>query len=372
MEMELREITIRELIEGYSDNGEGGVVGYGGKLDIRPPYQREFVYKDVQRNAVIDTVSKGFPLNVMYWAVRDDGGYEIVDGQQRIVSISRFCDSAFSMKGLFNSKEPLSFGNLPDDKQEEILNYKLMVYVCEGEPSEKLDWFEAINTHGEKLNDQELRNALYHGSWVSDAKKYFSKTQGPAYTKGAKDYMKGIAIRQDYLKTAIDWISEGEISEYMSEHQHNPDADELKAYFERVIDWVNTVFPEYRKEMKGLNWGRLYNTYKGWDYSTPAMEARIHELMADDEVTKKSGIYEYVLSGEDESKERLLSIRAFTDTMKRTVYARQNGKCAETGIEYPIEDMEADHITPWSEGGKTTLENCQMLHKECNRRKGAK
>lgn len=200
MKIELREITIKELSDGYQDNAEAGVVGYGGKLDIRPPYQREFIYKDKQRDAVIDTVRKDFPLNVMYWAVREDGGYEVIDGQQRTLSVCQYVNGDFSIKGL-------AFHNLQDDQQGQILGYKLMVYFCTGTASEKLDWFKTINIAGEKLTDQELRNAVYAGPWTADAKRYFSKTGCAGYGL-ANDYVKGSPIRQEYLETAIEWHAE--------------------------------------------------------------------------------------------------------------------------------------------------------------------
>ena len=247
MNIELKEISIRELTEGYIDNQEDGVRGYGGKLDIRPPYQREFVYNDTQRDAVIDTVTKGFPLNMMYWAVRDDGNYEIIDGQQRTVSICQYVKGDFSFEMRY-------FHNLQTDESEAILNYKLMVYFCEGEPSEKLQWFKTINIAGAELKDQELRNAVFSGSWVTDAKRYFSKSGCPAYGM-ARDYLSGSAIRQDYLETVINWISKGEIKRYMAKHQHDPNANELWLYFQSVINWVQTVFPNYRREMKGIACG---------------------------------------------------------------------------------------------------------------------
>ena len=242
MNIELKEITIRELTAGYIDNQEDGVRGYDDKLDIRPPYQREFVYNDKQRDAVIHTVSKGFPLNVMYWAVREDGNYEIIDGQQRTVSICPYVNKEFSVVyGEISQRR--KFNSLQDDEQEKILNYTLMVYFCAGEPSEKLNWFHTINIAGEKLTEQELRNAVYSGSWVTDAKRYFSKSGCPAYSLGS-NYMTGSAIRQEYLETAIDWRSEGAIEAYMAERQNKPNANALCLYFLAVINWVKTTFPK--------------------------------------------------------------------------------------------------------------------------------
>lgn len=360
MKIELHEITVRELFDGYKNNDEAGVVGYGGKLDIRPPYQREFIYKDKQRDAVIDTVRKDYPLNVMYWSVRDDGHYEVIDGQQRTISVCQYVDGRFSIDGL-------AFHNLQDDQQEQILNYKLMVYFCAGTPSERLGWFETINIAGEELTKQEMRNAVYAGPWTADAKRYFSKSGCPAYGL-ASDYMKGTPIRQDYLETAIDWHSNGNIKDYMSEHQHDEDASELWHYFGGVIDWVKRTFPKYRREMKGLDWGKLYNTYKDTQLNPDKLEKSIAELMMDDEVTKKSGIYEYVLDGDDSH----LNLRKFTDSQKREAYERQDGICPVCGEHFEIGEMEADHIDPWHSGGKTEPANCQMLCKPDNRRKSGR
>lgn len=358
MKIELKEITVRDLTEGYQDNDEKGVVAYSGGLDVRPPYQREFIYKDDKRNAVIDTVNKNFPLNVMYWAVREDGTYEVIDGQQRTISICQYVNGDFAFDFRY-------FHNLKDDEKEDFLNYKLMVYLCSGTESEKLDWFETINIAGEKLTDQELRNAVYSGTWLSDAKRYFSKTGCPAYSI-ASDYVNGSPIRQEFLETAIDWISEGNIKVYMANHQHDPNAAALWRYFQAVITWVEQTFVVKRKKyMKGVNWGRLYNKYKDQVFDTAKLEEETKRLILDDDVTKKSGIYEYLLTGKDKH----LSIRAFSDSMKQKVYELQEGNCVTCKDFFQLEQMEADHITPWHEGGKTIEENCQLLCIECNRRK---
>ena len=365
MKIELKEIKVRKLTDGFEDNKEAGVIGYSGKLDIRPPYQREFIYKDKQRNAVIDTITKEFPLNVMYWAVREDGNFEIIDGQQRTISICQYVNGDFSINGM-------AFHNLPKDKQEQILDYELMVYFCEGTDSEKLEWFKTINIAGEKLTDQELRNAVYSGSWVTDAKKYFSKTGCVAYQIGS-DYLNGSPIRQDYLETAIKWISNGKIEDYMSKHQHDQNASKLWIYFQAVITWVEATFPKKKnknrkKFMKGVDWGTLYNQFKDETYDTDELEKEIAKLIFDDDVTKKSGIYPYVLT----RNEKYLSIRSFTDAMKIKVYEKQKGICVKCGEHFELNQMEADHITPWHEGGKTIEENCQMLCKDCNRKKSGK
>lgn len=360
MNITLKEITVGDLVKDYQDLAENGVTGYGGKLDIRPPYQREFIYKDKQREAVIDTVSKNFPLNVMYWAVRPDGGLEVIDGQQRTISICQYVKGDFAFNMLY-------FHNLPADRQEEILNYKLMVYFCEGTDSEKLEWFKTINIAGEELTEQELRNAVYHGSWVYDAKRYFSKTGCPAYGL-AGDYLLGSAIRQDYLETALWWMSKGNIDIYMANHQHDPNASELWLYFQNVINWVKVTFPVYRKEMKGIEWGDLFNEFGKKAFDAKKLEKEIAASMQDDDVTNKKGIYAYVLDG----KEKHLNIRAFTPTQKRKMYEEQKGVCPYCKKHFELSEMEADHITPWHEGGKTELSNGQMLCKDCNRRKSGK
>lgn len=360
MKIELKEITVKELTDGYEDNAEAGVKGYGGRLDIRPPYQREFIYKDKQRDAVINTIQNHFPLNVMYWAVREDGNFEVIDGQQRTISVCQYVNGDFSFKNLY-------FHNLTDDKQKEILDYKLMVYLCSGTDSERLDWFRTINIAGEKLTEQELRNAVYSGPWVTDAKRYFSKTGCPAYGIGS-DYLTGSPIRQDYLETAIEWISADKIEDYMSKRQLDPNALALWTYFQAVITWVKGTFPKYRKEMKGVDWGNLYNQFKDKVFDANKLENEIAALMMDEDVTKKSGIYRYVLTRD----EKYLNIRAFTSSQKREAYERQKGICVKCGSHFEPDEMEADHATPWRAGGKTSAENCQLLCKDDNRRKGGK
>ncbi len=364
MNIDLKEITINNITDGFEDSDEAGVVAYGGKLDIRPPYQREFIYKDKQRDAVIDSVRKDFPLNVMYWAVRNDGHYEVIDGQQRTISICQYVNGDFSIDGL-------AFHNLQDDQQQQILDYKLMVYFCSGTDSEKLDWFRTINIAGEEHTDQELRNAVYAGPWTANAKRYFSKTGCPAYGL-ASDYLKGTAIRQEYLETAIEWhagaTSAGTIEEYMSKHQDDPNAVALWNYFRSVIDWTKASFPKYRREMKGVKWGPLYNEFGSKALDADTLEKQVAKLMMDDDVQRKSGIYPYVLDGD----ERHLNIRSFSDNMKREAYERQKGVCVKCKKKFELHEMEGDHIKPWHEGGKTNTANCQMLCKDDNRRKSWK
>ena len=378
MNIELHKITVRELTKGYVDNNENGVRAYGGRLDVRPPYQREFVYKEKQRDAVIDTLTQGFPLNVMYWAVvddaserRDDNGatlgsvasFEIIDGQQRTISICQYVNGDFA----FNFRY---FHNLQPDEQEQILNYELQIYICSGSDSEKLKWFRTINIAGEELTEQELRNAVYAGSWVSDAKRYFSKNGCPAVKIGS-DYLTGSAIRQDYLETAIAWISDGNIEVYMSNHQHDASAAPLWQFFQSVITWIETSFrptKERKKIMKGVEWGMLYKQYKEQVFDYKAIDDEVKRLILDDDVTKKTGIYPYILT----RKEKYLSIRAFSDAQKLSAYERQMGFCADCKQHFELSQMEADHITPWHLGGKTIADNCQMLCRECNRRKSGK
>ena len=367
MKIDLKEITVRELTNGYEDNAEAGVVAFGGKLDVRPPYQREFVYKDKQRDAVVNTVTNDFPLNVMYWAVREDGNFEVIDGQQRTISICQYVTGDFSFQNLY-------FHNLPDDKKEQILNYKLMIYRCTGTDGEKLDWFRTINIAGEEHTEQELRNAVYAGSWLSDAKRYFSKTGCAAYQIG-QDYLDGIPIRQDYLETAIDWISNARgnsnmIEKYMGMHQHDANAKPLWNYFQKVMDWVEATFTTKRKFMKGVAWGALYNQYKGKKINAAKIEAETAKLIADDDVDNKKGIYPYLLTRE----EKYLNIRGFTASQKQKAYEKQKGICPKCpkNKHWELDEMEADHIKPWHLHGKTTDENCQMLCKQHNREKSGK
>jgi hypothetical protein len=366
MKINLHKIPVRKVIADYKDSAEEGVVAYGGKLDIRPKYQREFVYKGHQRDAVIETIKNGFPLNVMYWVKTDEDNFEVLDGQQRTISIGQYVNGDFSLGDRF-------FHNLTAEEQEQILNYELMIYFCEGTDKERLDWFRIINIAGEKLTEQELRNAVYTGPWLSDAKLKFSKTNCVAYllSNDGGQLMGGSPIRQEYLETALSWINEGKIEDYMAKHQHDKNADKLWQYFQEVIAWVRNTFTNYRKEMNSVQWGELYNQFKDKKLSATKLEAEIKELMQDEDVTKKPGIYPYVLT----RQEKHLSIRTFTDKMKREAYERQNGICSfckkekREKIEWDISEMEADHATPWHEGGKTVAENCQMLCKDHNRTK---
>ena len=371
MKIELHKVTVRELVEGYVDDAESGVRGYGGKLDIRPAYQREFVYGEKERNAVVSTVMKGFPLNVMYWVRNPDGTFEVMDGQQRTISLCQYANGDFSWGELDLAAK--FFHRQPEDVQRKFLDYELMVYFCEGTQSEKIDWFKVINIAGLKLTPQEMRNAVYAGPWVSDAKRYFSK-QGCVAQKIGSPYLNGSADRQEYLETAIKWIinssKDKAIEDYMAIHQGDDEATELWLHFQKVINWVETLFPKYRKEMKGLEWGRLYAEFSSKSYNPKELEKQISALMADKEVQNNKGVYEYLLS--DGMRREKLNLRTFDDDEKRAAYETQKGICPGCKQHFEYEEMEGDHIVPWSKGGKTVPENLQMLCRRCNALKSDK
>lgn len=367
------EVTVGEITDGYENNDEQGVRGYGGKLDIRPPYQREFIYNEKEQQAVITTVLNDYPLNVMYWVKRGDDAecpYEVMDGQQRTLSLCEYVAGKFS-------HEFKNFFNQPEDIQKKILKYKLTVYVCEGEASEKLEWFKTINIAGKPLNEQEINNAVYAGPFVSDAKRHFSKSNCGAY-RLAKDLVSGSPIRQDFLKKALEWIAQHETRQgrpqsvvgYMAAHQHDPNANNLWSYFQNVINWAITNFDprRFKKIMKGVDWAMLYDLYHERTLDIAALHERISSLMRDSEVQRQLGIIPYVLTGD----EHYLDLWAFPEDMKIAVWEQQGHLCQLCGREFGYEFMEGDHITPWREGGRTTIENCQMLCKECNRRKAGK
>ena len=372
MKIAIKKVLVKDLFDGYADNGENGVVGYGGKLDIRPPFQREFVYAEKQRDAVIDTWRKGFPLNVMYWS-KTKTGWEVLDGQQRTLSICQFLNREFSVTNA--NGNPQYIHNIEasnPDEYEIMMNYELTVYECEGSDDEKLEWFKVINIAGETLSEQELRNAVYAGTWLADAKRYFSKLNC-AGNNLSKDYVSCKVNRQELLEIAIKWIALREgisIEAYMAKHQNDSDAQELWVYFQDVIQWVSSRFIKKRKEMKSVDWGYLYKNFGSVTINPNELESTIHKLMMDDDVTKKSGIYPFVLTGD----EKYLSIRSFTEQQKTEAYERQNGICPMCKKEgnnkqWELSEMEADHITPWHSGGKTISENCQMLCKHHNRLK---
>lgn len=359
-----KEITVKELADGYLEDKEtNGVIGFSGKLNIRPKYQREFVYDDRKRNLVIDSINNDYPLNVFYWVKNSDTNFEVLDGQQRSISICQYVNDYFSVKD--KDGNDLYFHNLTDDQKDVILNYKLTVYWCEGTDSEKLAWFQRINVSGEPLNNQELLNATYSGSWLTDAKKYFSRKGGAAFQLG-KDYLTGSEIRQDYLAATLSWISSGNVTRYMAEHQNDQNANPLWIYYQNVINWVKLTFPKYRKEiMKGVDWGNIYNLYKDTPVDTDKFEKRIQNLLQDDDVTNPKGIYWYLF----DDNEKHLSIRKFDDKIKRKVLESQHCKCRKCGKDITFETCEADHITPWVKGGHSVESNCQVLCRDCNRTK---
>ena len=369
------QVTIADLTKNYKDDGDGGVFGYDGRLTIRPAYQREFIYKENQRNLVIDSIRKGRPLNVMYWSKTGDDTYEVLDGQQRTISLAQYVNNDFSIDVNGNVK---FFQNLSDEEAKQILDYELMIYICDGTEDEKLEWFKIINIAGEVLTPQELLNATYTGTWLADAKNYFSKRNCVA-GRMAEGYIKGNPIRQDYLEKALYWIADrdctGSGQGYMALHQHDVDANELWLYFQEVISWAKRLFPTPRKGITDVqDWGLLYNEYHAKQYNSNKLEADINRLLLDDDVTKNSGIIHYVLSDRTRHDEKYLSIRAFSTAQKRRAYERQGHKCpycVANGIdtEYPFEEMQGDHIIPWSKGGRTIDDNLQMLCQRCNNTK---
>ena len=373
------EVTVREIAQGYVNNDEQGVRGYGGQLDIRPPYQREFIYNEKEQQAVITTVLKGYPLNVMYWVKRSDDAecpYEVMDGQQRTLSLCEYVDGKFSY-------EFKNFFNQPADIQNRILDYPLTIYVCEGEPSEIQAWFETINIAGVPLVKQELRNAAYYGPFVTKAREVFSNT-GNASMSRWQTYIPGDPKRQAILETALKWVSNGNIDDYMAKHRDDEDIDELKNYFDTVINWVDSVFEYTGSEMCGRDWGRLYREYHKNAYSKDKVAKRVNALLDDSQVTDKKGIFEYVLGGEMNS--RVLNIRVFDKKTIKAVYRKQTAEAEAQGVSncplwamghdanakriYKESEMDADHVTAWSNGGATDEANCQMLCKTHNRAKG--
>ncbi len=367
------EVTVGDIARGYINSEEQGVRGYGGQLDIRPPYQREFIYNEKEQQAVISTVLKGYPLNVMYWVRRSEDAecpYEVMDGQQRTLSLCEYVDGKFA----YDFK---NFFNQPADIQKLILDYPLTIYLCEGEPSEKLEWFKTINIAGKPLNEQEINNAVYAGPFVTDAKRHFSKSNCGAYRLG-KDLVNGTPIRQEFLKKALEWMAEHETREgkpqsvvgYMAEHQHDPNANNLWTYFQNVLNWTITNFDlkKFKKIMKGLNWALYYDKYHSTTLDTVDLASRISKLILDSDVQKQVGIIPYVLTGD----ERHLDLRGFPEDIKLAVWEKQHHICPSCQKEFDYEFMEGDHITPWREGGRTVIENCQMLCRECNRRKGGR
>ncbi|MCR5367525.1 DUF262 domain-containing protein [Eubacterium sp.] len=400
MSINLTQIKLRDLFDGYVNSDEDGVVGYHGRLDIRPKYQREFIYGDKEQIAVIETIKQGFPLNTMYWAVaRDENGdkildesgnetYELMDGQQRTISACEFLANHI----VVNFQKFFNIQKSTPDIADKILDYELQVYICDGTVSDKLAWFKTINIAGKPLTEQELLNAQYIGEWLTKAKEYFSKSNCNAAElmvirgKKAADYLSGSPIRQDYLSTILQWIADNQGltprsdkgDTYMANHQGDDTATELKNYYVSVMEWIGSKFKVYRKEMKGLPWGYWYNKVqrgeckgKIIEKNADEIENEIKRLIDDDDVGTVKGIYEYIVTGE----EKYLSLRQFDDKIKRKVYEDQHHKCpycdkvidghtyANGKTEYDYNEMEGDHIVPWSQGGKTEESNCQMLCK---------
>lgn len=367
------EITVGELVAGFQDNGdEGGVVAYGGKLDVRPPYQRAFVYTEKQQKSVITSVMFGFPLNVMYWAkVEGEDRFEILDGQQRTLSLANFAGVpiGFPIEDPLDNDRHVAFHNLSKERKEAVLSYPLTVYVCEGTSDQKLAWFKTINIAGEVLTEQELRNAAYHGPWTAKAKKHFSGKNPPAGIE-AKGLVKVRTNRQELLELAIKWVSDGHIEKYMSTHQHDTNANEIILHFKRVIDWAKATFPHERSLREKVDWGSLYRRHEATvpQPDPDRLEKEIATLIMDDEVTNKAGIYAYVLDRD----ERHLHIRKFSDKVKLETYTKQRGVCPMCDETFTLSEMEGDHIIPWSKGGETVASNCQMLCVGCNGSKGNK
>lgn len=376
--------TVKDICEGFVYNElEGkGLFGMNGKLTIQPEYQRNYIYADGKKDtAVIESVLKGYPIGLIYFN-KNGGQLEVLDGQQRITSLGRFVTSKFAIK---QDGMEQYFRGLAQDKKEKILNTKLLIYVCDGTESEIKEWFKTINIAGIPLNHQEVLNAIYSGEFVTKAKEEFSNSQNSNINKWGS-YISGAVNRQEYLECALDWVSRGHIEEYMSKHRHDDNINELKNYFNSVIDWIDGLFDEVQTEMKTIEWGRLYETYHKQPYNKSEINKKVAELYADEYVRNKKGIFEYVLGGCADSK--LLEIRIFEERDKKTVYTKQTKAAQDKGVSncplcaigndnnrtriWKINEMDADHVTAWSKGGATDISNCQMLCKTHNRAKGNK
>ena len=380
------DITIRDICDGFVYNEyEGrGLFGLSGKLTIQPEYQRNYIYAQENRESgVIDSVIKGYPLGLIYFNKVADDKFEVLDGQQRITSIGRYVTKKFPIKDQ-NGMEQY-FDGLNQHIQNQILDTHLLIYECSGTETEIKEWFKIINIKGIPLNDQELLNAVYSGPFVTLAKEEFSNSQNANIQKWSA-YVSGTVNRQDYLKTALEWVSNNNISDYMSAHRNDDNIAELKQYFTTVIDWVSSVFQNIEPEMRGLEWGRLYEKYHRQAYDPKIIESKVKELYADPYVKNHKGIFEYVLGGCVDTK--LLDVRVFDEATKRAVYAQQTqhaeashtsncplcalGHDANNSKIWKLSDMDADHVTAWSKGGATDIKNCQMLCKSHNRAKGNK
>lgn len=385
MKTELRtDITVKDICEGFVYNElEGkGLFGLSGTLTIQPEYQRNYIYADGKRDvAVIESILKGYPLGLIYFNKVEDNKFEVLDGQQRITSIGRFVTNKFAIKDK-NGMEQY-FSGIASDKQDLILQTKLLIYECEGTESEIKEWFKTINIAGVPLNSQELLNAVYSGPFVTLAKEEFSNSQNANIQKWSA-YVSGSANRQEFLECALDWVSKGNISDYMSRHRFDTNINELKTYFNSVIDWVSTVFIDVETEMRGLEWGRLYETYRKQPYNPQTVSQQVKELYADSYVKNRKGIFEFILGGSVDTK--LLDVRVFDEATKKSVYAKQTAEAEKNGTSncslcaighdanktkiWSLKDMDADHVTAWSKGGATDIKNCEMLCKTHNRAKG--
>lgn len=363
-------VSVRQLVEGFEDKGPGGVVAFNGNLDIRPPYQREFIYKPKQQALVLNTVTNGLPLGVMYWCDLGGGRYEVIDGQQRLLSICRFVDDTNAYANLFGVEEKRVFSSLSGEEKWKVLNYHLQVYAFSGSDDAKLEWFETINISGEPMTKQELRNAVFHGAWLTDAKLRFSM-EGCAAGNVAGHLLGRRRDRQEWLESALSWVSQPiGIEEEMSRSRGLPNADELWKKFMRVVQWVDQTFPNKRPLlMRKVDWGKLWFTHFNDHLNPEKLEADIIRLLKDDDITKQAGVYAYVLDGDA----RHLSIRTFTDTQKRRAFEKQGQRCANADCTehlLTLSQVEADHIVPWSKGGRTTDDNLQVLCKKCHANKG--
>lgn len=379
------DITVADICDGFVYNQlEGkGLFGLGGKLAIQPEYQRNYIYADKggsKEQAVIHSLLKEYPLGLIYFNKVAENKFEVLDGQQRITSIGRFVTNKFA---IMDNGNPKYFDSLPFDQQAKIQNSKLLIYECEGTESEIKQWFETINIAGIPLNAQELLNAIYSGPFVTLAKAEFSNSQNANIQKWSA-YVKGSANRQEFLERALDWVSKGDIGGYMSAHRNDNSINELKAYFNSVIDWVSSVFRDIEKEMKGLEWGRLYEQYHSKSYDPTKVSAEVHRLFGDPYVKNRRGVFEYILGGSVDTK--LLDVRVFDDAIKKNVYTVQTKKAEASGESncplcavghdannnkiWAISEMDADHVTAWSKGGATDISNCQLLCKTHNRAKG--
>lgn len=385
MNTELRtDITVEEICKGFHYNElEGkGLYGLSGRLTIQPEYQRNYIYADGKKDvAVIDSVLKGYPIGLIYFNKVEDDKFEVLDGQQRITSLGRFVEGCLSI--IDESGIPQDINSIADDKREKILKTRLLIYICEGTESEIKEWFRTINIAGVPLKPQELLNAVFSGPFVTAAKEEFSNSQN-AHIQMWSHFINGTANRQDFLERALDWVSKGNISDYMKQHRRDDNITELKTYFNAVLGWVNSVFPIPYDKMKGLEWGRLYETYHKQPYDPQKVNERVAELLDDPQVENNSGVFEYILGGEQDTK--LLNVRVFDEKIKRQVYKLQTDDAELKGISncpycaigheatntriWKLSEMDADHVSAWSKGGATTIENCQMLCRTHNRAKG--